>query len=312
MIKRIYTSLLLVLVLLGLTGTAQAVTRNINLYIIAGSVTITGNGGTTMAAWSYSDVPGTPKVPGLKITANEGDTVNITVTNNHTLSHNFVIKGITTDITAIPAGGNRVYSFTASNSGTYLYSDTLNADANNNNVNREMGMYGVLIVAPTNGANTVWTNGPAFSWERTWVVSEMDKTRWNDVAGAGKAVNTAVYKPNYFLINGRGGFDGMMAADTTIDGSKGQTALIRIVNAGQFSHSLHFHSNHFQVVRVNNVPKTAPFQELDVMNVPPMSTVDILYYLNQLGDYPMHIHTAQMETANGVYLNGVASMIHIR
>ena len=44
-------------------------------------------------------------------------------------------------------------------------------------------------------------------------------------------------------------------------------------------------------------------------NVPPLGTADVLYYLNQPGDYPMHVHTAQMETANGVYLNGVATMI---
>lgn len=304
MIRNIYTSMLLVLALLGAAGTAQAATRNINLYILAGNVTINGTGGTTMAAWSYSDQAGTAKIPGLKITANEGDAVSITVTNNHNINHNFVIQGITTDSTAIAPNTQKVYSFTAPASGTYLYSDTLN-----NNINREMGMYGALIVTPANGANTVWTNGPAFTWERTWIVSEMDKTRWNDKAGAGSAVDTTIYRPNYFLINGRGGFDGMTALDTTIEGTVGDVALIRIVNAGQFSHSLHFHANHFQVVRLNGVQQSSPFRELDVINVPPMSTADILYPLNQLGTYPMHIHTAQMETANGVYLNGVATMI---
>jgi hypothetical protein len=35
----------------------------------------------------------------------------------------------------------------------------------------------------------------------------------------------------------------------------------------------------------------------------------VLYQLNQPGHYPMHVHTAQMETGNGVYLNGTATMI---
>ena len=306
MIRSIYASILLVLALL-VTGTAQAATRTYTLYIIAGTVTINGTGGTTMAAWSYSDVPGTPKIPGLVLNANEGDTVNITVVNNHTLSHNFMIQGVTSDTTAIPAGQSRAYSFTASTAGTYLYYDTLN-----NNINREMGMYGALIVGAANGGNTVWTNGPAYTFQRTWIVSEMDKTRWNAVAGTGGTVNTSVYKPNYFLINGRGGFDGMMAADTTIDGTVGQTALVRIVNPGQLSHSLHFHGNHFQVLSVNGVRQSAPYRELDVINIPPLGTAEILYYLNQPGDYPMHIHTAQMECANGVYLNGVATMIKMR
>jgi FtsP/CotA-like multicopper oxidase with cupredoxin domain len=291
---------------LGIVQAANAATRNYTLYITAGSVTINGTGGAALSAWSYTDVAGTAKIPGPALTANEGDTVNITVINNHTLSHNFLIQGVTTDATAIPAGQSRGYSFTAATAGTYLYSDTLNS-----NINREMGMYGALIVEPSDGSNKAWTNGPTYTFQRTWVVSEMDKPRWNNVAGTGGTVNTSIYKPNYFLINGKGGFDGMMDAATTIDGTVGQTALVRIVNVGQFSESLHFHGNHFQVLTVNGVRKSSPFQELDVINVPPMSTAVVLYVLNQPGDYPMHIHTAQMESANGVYLNGVATMIHM-
>ena len=61
--------------------------------------------------------------------------------------------------------------------GTYIYSDTLN-----NTINREMGMYGVLKVGPVGGGQTVGTGGPAYNFERIWVMSEMDKTHWNDVA----------------------------------------------------------------------------------------------------------------------------------
>ncbi|MHB1216416.1 MAG: multicopper oxidase domain-containing protein [Thiobacillus sp.] len=296
----------LVLLLPVFLVNAHAASRNYTLYISAGSLTVNGAGGATLNAWGYSDTSGSPKVPGPILTADEGDTVSITVINNHTLSHNFVIQGVTTDATAIPAGQTRGYSFTASTAGTYLYSDTLNS------VNREMGMYGVLTVAAAGGANQAWTGGPAFTFQRTWVVSEMDKPRWNDVAGAGGTVNTSVYKPNYFLINGKGGFDGMGDAATTIDGTVGQTALVRIVNPGQFAHSLHFHGNHFKVLTINGVRQSSPYRELDVINIPPLGTADVTYDLNQPGDYPMHVHSAQMETANGVYLNGVATMIHMQ
>lgn len=305
--KQFYTGMLLMLTLFGLIGGVQAATLNYTLYIKSGTLTVNGAGGATMPAWSYTDVAGSTKVPGPVLTANEGDTVNITVINNHTLNHNFLIQGVTSDAAAIAPGGSKLYSFTASTAGTYLYSDTLN-----NNINREMGMYGALRVGPAGGGNTAWTGGPAFNFQRTWVVSEMDKTRWNDVAGAGGTVSTATYKPNYFLMNGKGGFDAMADANSTIDGNVTQTALVRIVNAGQFSHSLHFHGNHFKVLSVNGVRKSSPFQELDVINIPPMGTADVLYYLNQPGDYPMHVHTAQMENANGVYLNGVATMIVMR
>lgn len=305
--SNLYRQLLIVLLMLGWAGSLHAATRSYTLYVTSGNLTVNGAGGATLTAWSYTDVPGTPKIPGPVLNANEGDVVNITVVNNHSQSHNFLIQGVTTDTTAIAAGSSRVYSFTASTAGTYLYTDTLN-----NNINREMGMYGALVVGAADGSNKAWSNGPAYSFQRTWIVSEMDKARWNDVAGAGGSVNTVVYKPNYFLINGRGGFDGMQAVDTTIDGSVGQTALVRIVNAGQFAHSLHFHGNHFKVLTVNGVRKSSPYRELDVISIPPKGTADVLYYLNQPGEYPMHIHTAQMETANGVYLNGVVTMITMR
>lgn len=293
--------------LLTCAMTAHAATRNYTLYITAGSLTVNGAGGATISAWGYTDVAGTPKFPGPQLTANEGDAVNVTVINNHTINHNFLIQGVTTDTSAIAPGVSRTYSFTASKAGVYLYHDTLNT-----NINREMGLYGALVVAPPDGGNKVWTNGPAFDFQRTWVVGEMDKPRWNDVAGNGGTVNTVVYKPNYFLINGKGGFDGMHDSVSTIDGGLGQSALVRIVNGGQFSHTLHFHGNHVQVLSVNGARQSTPFKKVDVINVPPLGTAEVLYVLNQLGNYPMHIHTAQMETANGVYLNGVVTMITIR
>lgn len=286
---------------------SPAATRTYSLYVTAGSWTINNGGGTALPVWTYTDVAGAVKVPGPFLTANEGDTVQITVTNNHTVNHNFIIKGVTTDATAIAPGGSRTYSFTASKAGTYLYYDTLN-----NNINREMGMYGMLWVGPSDGSQRVWTNGPTFSFQRLWVVSDMDKPRWNDVAASGGTVNTAVYKPNYFMNNGKGGLDAKKDPAITIDGGLGQTALIRIVNAGQLAQSLHFHANHVQVVRMDNVQQAAPYKQLDVINVPPGTTADVLFYLNQLGDYVLHNHTAHMETANGFYLNGVATMINIR
>lgn len=283
--------------------TANAASVSYTLYITNDSLAVSGTGGANIPIWSYTDVPGIAKVPGPVLRIYEGDSVSITVVNNHNVPHNFVIRGVTSDTTSIAPGASRTYNFIAPAPGTFVYHDTLN-----NSVNRAMGMYGMLWVGPAGGGNTAWTGGPAYTFQRTWVVSEMDKPRWNDVAGRGGTVNTAVYKPNYFLINGKGGFEGMSDPATTIDGAVGQTALVRIANAGQFAHSLHFHGNHVKVIAVNGMPQST-FKVLDAVNLPPLSTMDVLFELNQLGEYPMHVHTAQMETANGVYLNGVATMI---
>jgi len=289
-------------------SSSGTVTRNYTLYIKSGKLIINGNGGTTLDAWGYTDVAsGTPKFPGPQLSANAGDTVTVTVVNKHSIPHDFMINGVingaTNDITPILADASRTYRFTASNAGTYLYYDTLNSD-----INREMGLYGALIVGSADGSPQAWTH--PYDFQRIWVVGEMDKPRWNDVANGPNAVTTLAYKPNYFLINGKGGFDGMKDLGTTIAGKVGQTALVRIANGGQFTHSLHFHSNHVTVLAKNGVQESSP-KELDVVALRPLETVDVLFYLNQIGNYPMHVHTAQLETANGVYLNGVATLISI-
>lgn len=291
----------------ALTFDAYAAARNFTLYINADTLTINGTGGATMHVWGYGSTSGMPTIPAPQLTVYEGDTVSVTVVNNHTINHNFVIKNVTTDATAIAAGASKTYSFTAPAAGSYVYSDTLN-----NNINREMGLYGALIVKPADGSQTAWSGGPAYDYENIWVLSEMDKPRWNDVAGAGGSVATATYKPNYFMINGLGGFDAMMDHNTMIMGTLGDANLVRIVNAGQFSHSLHFHGNHFQVLSINGVRQPTPFEEWDTINIPPMATAEVLYTINQTGEYPMHVHTAQAECANGVYLNGAATMIDMR
>lgn len=256
-----------------------------------------------LKAWGYTtSATAGPMVPGPVLESHEGETVTVTVYNQHTLSHNFVVRGLTTDTTAIPAGGSKTYSFKTPTAGVYLVSDTLNS-----NINREMGLYAALVVRAAGGVNQAWTNGPGFDIERLWVVSDMDKPRWNDIAGTGGSVNTSVYKPNYFMMNGMGGFDAMHDPNTVLQGTVGQVGLVRIVNAGQFDHSLHFHANHFWIIDRDGV-RLANAEPGDTINMKAGTTALLLYTLKP-GIYPMHVHTAQMETANGVYLNGVATLL---
>ena len=291
------------LLLIG-QNAVEAATRNFTLHIDNGILNITGSGGTTLSVWGYASSASLPTVPAPLITVNEGDKVTITVYNHRNAKHNFVINKVTTDATAIAPNSSKTYSFTAPVAGSYVYSDTLN-----NEINREMGLYGAFVVHPADNSKTAWTGGSAYTHERTWVISEMDKPRWNDIASTGGAVNTAIYKPNYFMVNGEGGFDAMMNNNTMIMGTLNEVTIVRIVNAGLFSHSLHFHGNHFQVISINGVRQAKPFDEWDTINVPALSTAEVLYTINQTGNYPMHIHTAQAENANGVYLNGGATMI---
>lgn len=273
------------------------------LFIQSGTHTVNGAGGATLKVWGYTTGSGAPPmIPGPVLEAREGESVTVTVYNNNNRSHNFVVKGLTSDTTAITAGNNRTYTFTASKAGVFLYYDTLAS-----NVNRAMGLYGALIVRPADGSNRAWANGPSFNTERLWVLSDMDKPRWNDVAANGGSVNTSVYKPNYFMMNGLGGHDAMHDPNTVLQDQTGRTGLLRIANAGQFDYALHFHGNHFRIIDVDGQRYSAA-QSGTTINVKAGTTAMVLYTLTD-GIFPMHIHTAQMETANGVYLNGVATLL---
>jgi FtsP/CotA-like multicopper oxidase with cupredoxin domain len=301
---RLGASLSVVLTAISLLFVSSAVSAaSYTLFIKPGTHTVNGAGGATLKVWGYTDNAGTaPMIPGPVLEAVEGEAVTVTVYNQNTRAHNFVVRGLTTDTTEIPAGGSRTYAFTTATAGVYLYSDTLN-----NNVNRSMGLHGAVVVRAAGGVQKAWTGGPGFNAERLWVVTDMDKPRWNDVAGNGGTVNTGTYKPNYFMMNGLGGFDAMHDPNSVLSVTTGQTGLMRIVNAGQFDHSLHFHANHFLLIDNDGVRLAEP-EYGDTLNMKAGTTAMVLY-MQPAGIYPMHIHSAQMETANGVYLNGVATLL---
>lgn len=289
-------------------GTASG-NADYTFYIETGTVNITaspdtGNGATTLPVWGYTDVSGgNGRLPGPVIDAVEGGTITVEVVNNHNRNHNFVVQGISNDTTAIPPGGSRTYSLNTPSSGVFLYHDTLNSG-----VNQSLGLLGAVVVRPSAGNNRAWSNGPSFDIEKLWVVNDVDIPRWTNVAIGGGNVNTSTYRPNYFFMNGMNGFQAMGDANTNLEGNVGDLFLVRIVNAGQFDQSLHFHSNHFRVIsRDGN--RLGSFEWQDTINVKAGTTAMVLYQLNQPGHYPMHVHTAQMETGNGVYLNGTAAMI---
>jgi FtsP/CotA-like multicopper oxidase with cupredoxin domain len=263
--------------------------------------TVSGNGATQLNAMGYS-LTATPQgnTPGPVIEAVVGQTTTVEVVNDHINTHHFEIEGLLTGTPELPPGGSLVFQFTPTEAGVYRYGDP-------ELLRRALGLQGAVVVRPADNPNTAWSGGPAFDQERTWVVSDFDQT-W---LASPSTVDTTQYNPNYFLMNGKSGFAAKQDPASTIDGNVGETFLIRIVNAGQYDQSLHFHSNHFQIIseggfKYTNLT-TAPV--VTTINVKRASTAMVLFTLTQTGTYPVHVHSAQMETGNGVYLNGTATYI---
>jgi len=97
------------------------------------------------------DVPA--DCPGPTIVALKGESVAVNITNGLDEPHSFYIPGrkpgdpAMFDSGQIPPGGTFSGTFTATQSGAFLYYDNLNAP-----VNRVMGLHGALVVRPTVGA----------------------------------------------------------------------------------------------------------------------------------------------------------------
>jgi FtsP/CotA-like multicopper oxidase with cupredoxin domain len=80
-------------------------------------------------------------------------------------------------------------------------------------------------------------------------------------------------KPHFFTINGQSGFLAHHNPAVVPMHRVGEPALVRILNAGLMTHSMHLHANHFYVTAVNNAPSDNPLW-VDVFNVFPMDHVD--------------------------------------
>jgi FtsP/CotA-like multicopper oxidase with cupredoxin domain len=102
-------------------------------------------------------------------------------------------------------GSPFTYSFPAPHAGTYMYHchvDTV--------LHVEIGMYGTVIIRPTDGSNViVWTGGPAFDKEYIWHLHTFDSSwysRKGDLGGMADSSHATVsHRPDYFIINGRDG-----------------------------------------------------------------------------------------------------------
>lgn len=140
------------------------------------------------------------------------------------------------------------------------------------------------------------------------------------------------YLPRYFTLNGKSGFfaaghspaheehahQGLAEIDLQRDiapiGNVGQPALIRALNAGMATHSLHPHGNHFYLLAENGIVRDNVWW-LDTWSLPPLGRKDLLLPFMQPPEIPpaawppvdelfpfqytMHCHTEMSQTAAG-------------
>jgi hypothetical protein len=91
--------------------------------------------------------------------------------------------------------------------------------------------------------------------------------------------------PQYFTINGQSGFFSHFSPTITPIGRVGEPLVIHIMNAGLWTHSMHFHFNHFYVTYDSSPANGGVLGGgvspnpiwIDIYNIDPMDTVDYTY-----------------------------------
>jgi hypothetical protein len=239
--------------------------------------------GNSILVWGFADGSGRAQYPGPTLIVNQGDVVEVTLTNELSVPVSMVFPGqfVTAEPVSGPtqeglltleagpaaapaAGGTVRYRFTASHPGTYLYQSGTRPD-----LQVEMGLVGALIVRPAgfdpmDPATYRAYDHPAstFSQEYLFLLTEMDATFHRLVElGLMDQVDTTTFLPTYWFLNGRCSPDTMFEPyigwlPTQPYNSMpmmypGEKVLMRVVGAGRDLHPFHHHGNHARVIAMD-------------------------------------------------------------
>ena len=280
---------------------------------------------------SFADATGTLKIPGSSIVCQEGDTLSITVVNTLAGIHNFTILGLkagdpplaTTGDIAAGASKTISYTIPTGAAGSYLFVDNKTA------YNSYLGLHGGLAIMPKGSNNTLYAGSPTFVQQQFWIFNDIDPNL-NSAVQRNAAI-PSTFTPRYFTLNGLTSLppgapgagdptrDAISNPATRLHGSIGSRTLIRILNAGMCSHSVHAHGNHMEwltdrgTVRPQVWKKDAFYLrnnrgKLDLIY--PFEAPPDAYPAVTTGMYPMHLHDEMSQTCGGgLYLFGAMTDI---
>ncbi len=275
---------------------------------------ITQPDGVNVYFKGYSDSATGLNVPASSFIVQEGDTVTVTINNTLGSDHSFVIDGVV-DSGVISAGTSKTVSFLAATAGSYLFYDKLNAP-----YNRAVGLHGAMAVMPSGSSDTLYAGSPTFVKQLFWVYNECDPAVNEAVRINAMPPPLSSYVPRYFTINGLSarppgapGYDDPTINSyydprTALAGYVGERTLVRVLNAGLCTHSMHFHANHVELLKRNG-SVLADIWLKDVVSLDNnKGSVDLIYPFDpppdawppvSTGNFVMHLHNEQTQTAGG-------------
>jgi hypothetical protein len=325
---------LFILICAGIAGVSDGAV--IDRYLKAETTVKVMPDGANVTMWAFADCGsdatftacGAATVPGPRITAVQGDTLNVHVKNSLTGPYTEPVSlhipgqmALTTPTWTDGTSGNRgadltrrvrsfaheaalnstaTYTWNSLRSGTYLYQS-----ATHPAVQVQMGLFGPLTVtAGVNQAYTPSTTNPntAYDNELVLVYSEIDPALHSAVAtnmygppaAPGRITSTIGYDPKYFLINE----EPYSAAKSTLSaGNAGETTIIRFLNAGLNPHVPVLQGVYMKVIAEDGY--LLPFaKEQYSLTLPAGKTIDAIVTLPSAPGY-IALYDRMLNLTNG-------------
>lgn len=213
------------------------------------------------------------KIPGPTLIYNEGDSVTIDLWNvsqgaPHTIhlhgldvnQANDGVPHLSFDVAHMDHG---FYHFIAPHPGTYLYHCHVVST-----IHVQAGMYGLIIIRPSDGSYTTWDGGHKYDKEVSWMTSELD-TNWHkddvlehphDTGTHIMPVKIPEFHPQHFLVNG---LSKQQLSDSTvsISSSANEKVYLRIANIGYYGNKIKIPSG-FNARVVSSDGRPLPTEEV--------------------------------------------------
>lgn len=228
--------------------TLSGTTRTCELWAKTGTLSLPGN--PALPIWGFGESAGAPaRLPGPTISAEEGETLVVTVHNGLASSLSLAVPAMEAlpDTMGAAAGGDVIYTFADVAAGTYLYEAGPTAGGDRQ---AAMGLYGGLVVRAADPATAYGSAATAFDGEALLIYSEVDPA----FNAAPATFQLQRFRPKFGLINGK-----VYPNTAAIGGVAGKTLLLRQINAGIEHHTIGLLGLRQQIIAEDGAPRAYPY-----------------------------------------------------
>lgn len=218
---------------------------------------------------------------------------NLTVVNFDTVAHHFELTGAAWAGLDVAPGEAATGMLPDLSAGTYGF--RLSGERG-----KWMGAQGLVAVREADPTH------PEFLWN----LAEWDVDRVVAAAAGEGEAGFGDYVPAYFTINEAMHPQTLQDTTAVVALNVGETALIRVHNAGAIDHVLHFHGFHVEIVSSTGHPERVGWSK-DTVPVRSGESMTLELMANQPGTFPVHDHNLIAVTNAGLYPGGMLTQIQV-